>query len=255
MYKQLKTQGVYIVFCVFNFKKVLGRLFLIMGAIFVAAMIKNNISSENSLAVFNPNIEPTYTIVVDAGHGEPDGGAISKSGVAESGLNLAIALMLEEELDALGYNVIMTRKTEENIADKDKQSPIRSMKVSDINNRIDIVNNCSADMLISIHMNNFEDPKYYGWQTFFKKNSNESEIIAQNIQKGISNNIERQNDRVALPITNIKLIDNSEIPAVIVECGFLSNEEDLRLLLTDEYKLQIVNGIIEGIEKCYESFN
>ena len=104
-------------------------------------------------------------------------------------------------------------------------------------------------------MNNFEDPKYYGWQTFFKKNSDESEIIAQNIQKGISNNIERQNDRVALPITNIKLIDNSEIPAVIVECGFLSNEEDLRLLLTDEYKLQIVNGIIEGIDKCYESFN
>jgi len=244
------------VFCVFNFKKVLGALFLIIGVIFTTAgMIRNNISKDNSLEVFNNGIEPTYTIVVDAGHGEPDGGAISRSGVAESGLNLAIALILEKELDALGYNVIMTRKTEENIADTDKQSPIRSMKVSDINNRIDIVNSSDADMLISIHMNNFEDSKYYGWQTFYKKNSEESKIIAENIQAGISSNIYRENDRVALPITNIKLIDNSKIPSVIVECGFLSNEEDLRLLLTDEYKLQIVNGIIEGIEKSYESYN
>ena len=243
-------------FCVFNFKKILGALFLVIGVILTTVgFVRNNIGEYSNLEVFSSSIEPTYTIVVDAGHGEPDGGAISKSGVAESGLNLDIALMLEEELDSLGYNVIMTRKTEKNIADEEKQTHIRSMKVSDINNRINIVNNCDADMLISIHMNNFEDSKYYGWQTFFKKNSEESKIIASNIQNGISNNIERENDRVALPITNIKLIDNCKIPAVIVECGFLSNEEDLRLLLTNEYKLQIVNGIVEGIEKCYESCN
>ena len=93
--------------------------------------------------------------------------------------------------------------------------------------------------------------KYYGWQTFYKKNSEDSKLLAENIQAGISNNIERKNDRVALPITNIKLIDNAKIPAVIVECGFLSNDEDLRLLLTDEYKQQIVDGIVEGIEKSY----
>ena len=148
--------------------------------------------------------------------------------------------------------MILTRKTEMNIADSDKQTPIRAMKVSDINNRIKIVNESKADMLISIHLNNFENPKYYGWQTFYQKNSDVSKVIAENIQTGISNQIDRENNRTALSITNIKLIDQSKIPAVIVECGFLSNEEDLRLLLTDEYKMQLVNGIVEGIEKIYE---
>lgn len=238
-------------FCVFNFKKIIGMFFLMSGVIFVISGLING-NKELGIEVLNMNFEPTYTIVIDAGHGEPDGGAISKSGVAEASLNLDVALKLEEELDSLGYNVIMTRSTENNIADTDKQTPIRSMKVSDINNRINIVNSSEADMLISIHMNNFENSKYYGWQTFYKKNSDESKIIAENIQAGISNNIERENNRVALPINNIKLIDNSKIPAIIVECGFLSNEEDLRLLLTDEYKMQIVKGIIEGIENCYK---
>lgn len=237
-------------FCVFKLKKIIGILFTTVGAILlIVTMIGNN--KKNEVEVFNISTEPTYAIAIDAGHGEPDGGAVSKGGVAEAGLNLEIALKLQETLDDLGYKVIMTRDTEQNVADSDKQLPIRTMKVSDINNRIKIVNESDADMLISIHMNNFQDSKYYGWQTFYKKNSDVSKMIAENIQTGISNNIDRKNDRVALPITNIKLIDKSEIPAVIVECGFLSNEEDLRLLLTDEYKQQIADGIVEGIEACY----
>lgn len=207
--------------------------------------------NKKDVEVFNTIPEPTYTIVVDAGHGEPDGGAISKSGVEESKLNLEVALKLQELLEDLGYKVIMTRETEQNIADSDKQSPIRKMKVSDINNRIQIVNQSNADMLISIHMNNFQDSKYYGWQTFYKKNSEISKALAENIQRGICNNIERKNDRVALAISEIKLIDKAEIPAVIVECGFLSNDEDLRLLLTDEYKEQIAMGIVEGLDTFY----
>ena len=237
-------------FCVFNLKKLIGILLTTIGAIFITVAVINNLSKKD-IEVFSITSEPTYAIVIDAGHGEPDGGAVSKGGVAEAGLNLEIALKLQETLDDLGYKVIMTRNTEQNIADSDKQSPIRTMKVSDINNRIQIVNQSDADMLISIHMNNFQDSKYYGWQTFYKKNSDVSKMISENIQLGISNNIDRKNDRVALPITDIKLIDKSEIPAVIVECGFLSNEEDLRLLLTDEYKQQIVDGIAEGIEACY----
>lgn len=240
-------------FCVFKFKKIIGLITMIIGIFCISiATIENIKNNTEEIEVFSSDFEPTYTIVVDAGHGLPDGGAVSKGGVEEAGLNLEIALKLEESLDKLGYNVIMTRSTEQNVADVDKQSPIRAMKVSDINNRITIVNESKADMVISIHMNNFESSKYYGWQTFYKKNSDDSKMIAENIQAGISNNIERENNRVALPITNIKLIDKAIIPAVIVECGFLSNEEDLRLLLTDEYKQQIVDGIVDGIEKCYE---
>lgn len=237
-------------FCVFKFKKICGTFFLLLGVIFIVSSLFG--INKGDIAVIASGFEPTYSIVIDAGHGEPDGGAVSKSGVKEAGLNLEIALKLKEELDALGYNVIMTRDTENNIADEDKQSSIRKMKVSDINNRINIVNGSEADMLISIHMNNFENSKYYGWQSFYKKGCEYSKLIAENIQMGISNNIERENNRVALQISNIKLIDNSNIPAVIVECGFLSNPEDLRLLLTEEYKIQIVNGIIDGIEMYYK---
>lgn len=185
------------------------------------------------------------------GHGLPDGGATSTSGIKESDINLEVAKLLEEELVKLGYEVIMTRRDENNIADSDKQSTIRKMKVSDINNRIEIVNNSNADMLISIHMNKFSEEKYYGWQTFYKKDSELSKVLANKIQKEISNNIDRENKRMELPIDNVKLVDKSEIPAVIVECGFLSNHEDIRLLQTKEYKMQIVNGIIGGIEEFY----
>lgn len=185
------------------------------------------------------------------GHGFPDGGATSTSGIKESDINLEVAKLLEEELVKLGYEVIMTRRDENNIADSDKQSTIRKMKVSDINNRIEIVNNSNADMLISIHMNKFSEEKYYGWQTFYKKDSELSKVLANKIQKEISNNIDRENKRMELPIDNVKLVDKSEIPAVIVECGFLSNHEDIRLLQTKEYKMQIVNGIIGGIEEFY----
>lgn len=238
-------------FCVWNFKKIIGTIFAIIGSFFIVIAFWNQ--EEKEIEVFSNGFEPNYTIVVDAGHGNPDGGAVSKSGVAEAEINLEIALKLRDELEDLGYSVIMTRESENNIADVEKQTPIRAMKVSDINNRIQIANESQADMLVSIHMNNFENSKYYGWQTFYQKNSEYSEQIAKNIQEGISNQIERVNDREALPIGNIKLMDKSKIPSVIVECGFLSNEEDLRLLLTEEYQMQIVNGIVEGIEKTYSN--
>lgn len=238
-------------FCVFKLKRIMGICFAFIGVGLTVFSVMNSFQKEN-IEVFNSNFEPSYRVVIDAGHGEPDGGAVSSGGVAEAGLNLSIALKLKDSLEELGYNVILTRDKEKNVADSDKQTPIRTMKVSDINNRIKIVNESQADLLISIHMNNFQDSKYFGWQTFYKKNSDDSKMIAENIQNGISNNIDRKNDRVALPITNIKLIDKAIIPAVIVECGFLSNPEDLRLLLTDEYQQQIVNGIVEGLEKCYE---
>lgn len=242
-------------FYVLKLKKMIGVTCLTLGCLFTGLACIRGGFEDKEIEVFNADYEPSYTIVVDAGHGKPDGGAVSKNGVAEAGLNLSIALKLAEELEAYGYEVILTRADEQNIADSDKQTPIRAMKVSDINNRIKIVNESKADMLVSIHMNNFESSKYYGWQTFYQKNSDVSKQIAENIQTGISNQIERENNRVALPITDIKLIDKSTIPAVIVECGFLSNEEDLRLLLTEEYQMQIVNGIVEGIEEIYKFNN
>lgn len=187
------------------------------------------------------------TIIVDAGHGEPDGGAVSNDGVKEADLNLAVAKKLESLLLDEGFDVIMTRETNNNIADGDKQSTTREMKVSDINNRINIANNSGANFLISIHMNKFTQSKYRGWQTFYSKKSEESKMLAESIQKSIGDVIDYPNTRAAHTIEGIKLVDKSTIPTVIVECGFLSNEEEKKLLQTDLYQEQLAEGILNGI--------
>lgn len=189
----------------------------------------------------------TYVIVVDAGHGEPDGGAVSYDGVKESTLNLQIALKLEEALLEEGFDVIMTREDENSIAPEEKRSTVREMKVADIDKRIEIANHSEADFLISIHMNQFSASQYWGWQTFYQKKSEESKLLAESIQKEMTKRIGKENNRTALKIENIKLMDQSQIPSVIVECGFLSNEEEKKLLQNSEYQDKIVEGIVNGI--------
>lgn len=192
-----------------------------------------------------------YKIVIDAGHGLPDGGAVSEDGILEANLNLEIATKLQEELESCGYDIVMTRATENNIADGDKQNSIREIKVSDLTNRVKIANEENSDFMISIHMNKYSESKYWGWQTFYSKNSESGKKLATLIQNSISKNIDRENKRTPLSIEGIKIVDKTNIPVVIVECGFLSNPDDLKLLQTEEYQDSIVNGIVEGIEEFY----
>lgn len=216
------------------------------------------ILQEHTVAASSEFLESTSStllkhgvIVVDAGHGEPDGGAVSADGVKESDLNLQIALKLEDALLEEGIDVVMTRQDENNIAPPEKQSSIREMKVADIDKRIEITNSSDADMLISIHMNQFSASQYRGWQTFYQKGSEESKRIAESIQEEIKKSVQRENSRTALKIENIKLIDHAKIPAVIVECGFLSNEEEKNLLQQEDYQEKLVRGIVNGILKLY----
>lgn len=196
----------------------------------------------------------TYKIVVDAGHGAPDGGAVSSDGVEEAGLNLEIAEKLRDALEDEGFLVIMTREDENNIADTDKQKSIREMKSSDLTNRVNIANNSGADIMISIHMNKFEGGSSWGWQTFYSKNSDEGKRLATLVQTSIQKSIDdRVNKRVALSIEGIKIVDKTNIPVIIVECGFLSNVEDLKLLQTEEYQNKIAIGIVDGVKEFYSS--
>lgn len=245
--------GVIYLFVTIKLDNMFGIVCIVAGIMLLTTGVIN-VNSDKTILTSGEVFDPQYVIVVDAGHGEPDGGAVSASGIVEAELNLKVARKLEEKLCSLGYEVVMTRTDEKNIADDNLQNEnIRKIKVSDINNRIKIANNSDADMLISIHMNMFSSEKSYGWQTFYKKNSPYSEMLARDVQAGISNNINRDNKRQELSIENVKLIDKAEIPAIIVECGFLSNIEDVRLLQTEEYREQIVKGIVEGVEKFYDA--
>ena len=228
------------------------KTFFILIGIVVFLLVFISTCSKEIIVQTTGNTK-TYKIVVDAGHGAPDGGAVSSDGVEEAGLNLEIAEKLRDALEDEGFLVIMTREDENNIADTDKQKSLREMKSSDLNNRVNIANNSGADIMISIHMNKFEGGSSWGWQTFYSKNSDEGKRLATLVQSSIQKNIDRVNKRVALSIEGIKIVDKTNIPVIIGECGFLSNTEDLRLLQTEEYQNKIVIGIIDGVKEFYSS--
>lgn len=186
------------------------------------------------------------TIVLDAGHGLPDKGAQSVSGVSESDINLCITKKVQSLLEQSGCNVILTRSDEKGIYDLDSNT-LREKKVSDIKNRVKIGNESSADAFISIHLNKIPQSQYYGWQTFFKQNNEKSEQLAKSIQAELNNSVQKTNKREALKITGKYIVDHVEIPISIVECGFLSNPEEEQLLKQDEYQNRIAWGIYNGI--------
>ena len=200
-------------------------------------------------SVTSTNLQEKIKIVIDAGHGEPDGGAVSAEGIKESDLNLQIAQKLKTKLEELNIDVIMTREDSNNIASaSEQQNKIRQIKASDLNNRVKIANESGATILVSIHMNKFEDGKYRGWQTFYSKNSEEGKKLAEKIQTSIGESVQIENKRTALKIEGIKIIDKSKIPAVIVECGFLSNLEECKLLQDETYQEKMAEGIKNGIK-------
>ena len=124
---------------------------------------------------------------------------------------------------------------------------MKQKKVSDIKERVKIGNNSSADIFVSIHLNKIEQSQYYGWQTFFKNGNEQGEKLATAIQENLNESIQKENKRVPLKIDNVYIIKHVEIPTCIVECGFLSNEEEEKQLLQEEYQNRLAWGIYTGI--------
>ena len=185
-------------------------------------------------------------VVVDAGHGVPDEGAEVGDGTTEAQTNLKIALKLQNLLEQSGCTVILTRSDENGIYDLDSNT-LRQKKISDIRNRVKIGNDASADIFVSIHLNKIPEQQYDGWQTFYNKNSEQGQKLAKQIQANLNEAIQKENKRVAAKIENIYIINNVEIPTTIVECGFLSNPQEKKQLLTDSYQNRLAWGIYNGI--------
>ena len=188
------------------------------------------------------------------GIGGEDGGAVSSNGISEADINLSIALKLQNLLEASGSTVILTRSDKNAIYDVSKTT-LREKKVSDIKNRVKIGNNSGADIFVSIHLNKIPQEKYYGWQTFFKKKSEEGKLLATLVQENLNSSIQKENKRKPQSIDNVYIIKNVEIPAVIVECGFLSNPEEEKRLQEDLYQDRIAWGIYNGIMDYFKETN
>ena len=186
------------------------------------------------------------TVVLDAGHGTPDEGAQSSTGTTEAETNLKIALKLQNLLETNGCTVVLTRSDENAIYDLDKTT-LREKKISDIHNRVKIGNESSADIFVSIHLNKIPQQQYWGWQCFYKNGDEKSIHLAKKIQNGLNESIQKENNRVAMKLDTVYIMKHVEIPISIVECGFLSNPEEEKQLLQDEYQNQLAWGIYTGI--------
>lgn len=186
-----------------------------------------------------------HIVIIDAGHGLPDGGATDAQNNFESTLNLEVALKLQKILEASNCTVILTRSDENGIYEENA-STIRQKKVSDMKNRVNIANTSNAEAFISIHMNKSTDNSS-GWQTFYKKDCDTSKELANFIQQNINYSMLKENKRSIKPIDNIYLAKNLSIPFVLVECGFLSNSEEAINLQNDEYQEKLAWGIYTGI--------
>ena len=191
-------------------------------------------------------------VIVDAGHGTPDEGAESNNGTTEAELNLKIALKLQKLLEQSGCIVLLTRSDDNAIYDAGSDT-IREKKVSDIHNRVQLGNESSADIFVSIHLNKIAESQYDGWQTFYKKGSEESKRLATTIQNNLNEAIQKENNRTPAQLTTVYLMKNVEIPITIVECGFLSNPQEEKLLQTDEYQDKLAWGIYNGIADYFNA--
>lgn len=183
-------------------------------------------------------------VVIDSGHGGPDGGATSKDGtVVEEDINLAIGMQLRDFLQEGGAIVVMTRDEDEDLAD----SSAKRRKKQDLHRREALVKNANADLFISIHMNAMISSRWSGAQTFYDPRSHPgSEQLALWLQHELRKNLENTT-REAKTIESVYLLKTAEIPSALIEVGFLSNPEEARLLATEDYQRKVAASIYYGI--------
>ena len=191
--------------------------------------------------------EKKGTIVLDAGHCGEDGGAVGVNGVLEKDVNLAVALELEKHLKLNQFDVIMVRDGDLSVGDQSLGS-ISARKKSDTKARLRMVEEAGDCILISIHQNHFSQGKYSGAQVFYSNNREESARLAESIRKSIVYSLQPENKRENKAAEeNIYLLYHCQVPAVLVECGFLSNPEEAQKLSTGVYQKDMAAAIYNGL--------
>ncbi len=205
-----------------------------------------SVSSENRAVSAEAGSE-TPLIIIDAGHGGRDGGAVAADGTEEQYINLDIAIRLNDALNAAGYRTLMTRTDNDSIHDSDAVTT-REQKVSDIHNRLKIIEANPKCIFVSIHQNYYTESKYWGTQVFYSPNNAQSSVLAQYVQSSVVSQLQPDNTRqIKESGDSIYILYHATVPAVMVECGFLSNKEETAKLNDVEYRQQIADAICCGI--------
>ena len=200
------------------------------------------LSREGAKLVENINGEKK-TVVVDPGHGGMDPGKIGINDVEEKEINLEISLMLRDKLEKQGIQVVMTRETDQGLYDEDSSNK----KVQDLQRRVELIHEEQPVCVVSIHQNRYPDASVKGAQVFYYEDSTEGKKLAKELQNALIAQVDPENHRQAKGNTTYYLLERTDVPLVICECGFLSNPEEAELLTDQAYQETLTDAIVSGI--------
>lgn len=188
------------------------------------------------------------TIVLDSGHGGSDPGKIGVNQAKEKEVNLAIAKKIKKKLEKKGWKVVMTREKDEMLGDPQEENK----KVHDMKARVEMINKTMPKVAVSIHQNSYQDEQVHGAQVFYYSHSEEGKRMAEVMQKALLM-ADEANTRQAKANDTYYLLRRTEVPTIIVECGFLSNPEEAARLIDPKYQKKMAEAITEGILACVEN--
>lgn len=219
---------------------ILGTIFSLALFSFLMLRCVNKISIDTSAQA----IKPLPRVLIDPGHGGEDGGAVVED-TLEKNINLPISQDTGDLLRLLGFEVQLTRTEDTGLSDEGKN--VKQRKINDMKKRLKLYDSCDNNVILSIHQNKFSDTSSNGTQVFYSPNHSQSKMLADCIQHAVQSGLQPQNQRLPKKAgKNIYLLSNTKQPAVIVECGFLSNKKERRMLLDDAYQRELAFIITTG---------
>ena len=209
---------------------------LVLLTVAFATLLGTFIIKFTEAAYMESNTEPLKGIIVlDAGHGGEDSGAIGKNGVLEKDLNLIFSNIIGQMLEEEGFVVVYTR-LEDKLLYKEEENIKGFRKISDLKNRCAIANSYEDAIFISVHMNSFGQEKYSGMQVYFSPGDEESSALGLSVQNKVRELVQKDNRRKIKSGDGVYVLENTNCRAVLIECGFLSNSEECKKLCKKEYQ-------------------
>lgn len=228
-----------------NFIFAVALIIIIIGSIFLyRTKSSETIDASGELQV------KKIKILIDPGHGGMDQGASGDMKIAEAPINLAISEILMNFLEGSGFETEMTRYDDSGLYTELSNS-IRSKKNEDLKTRVELINSSNADLVVSIHLNSFPQKQYYGAHVFYQKSNITTKLAADIIQENMKTILDNTNNRVPQVKKDIKIMDDTTVPVVLIECGFLSNIEEEKKLITNAYQEKTAWAIYAGILKYF----
>ena len=217
----------------------------------ISLLLSKVFTPESNKSILASKNDSFRTVIIDPGHGGKDGGAVSITGALEKDLNLNISTVLNDILYILGYDTIMTRDSDVELT----HSSGGTRKMQDLKGRLEFTLNYPSCPLISIHMNKFPISKYNGAQIYYTVNNEYASSLASIIRQNIIDNVQPDNHRSIKPSSSsIYLLHKATNPAILIECGFISNPDEAMLLDDGIYKTKLASVIASGINLWYNDY-